>query len=80
VEITYCRYIEAIRKLVIGDERGEVGLYCVGTGLFCGRLVGHGGSIVHVDYDESCRMFVTMGQDSSIMVQKYVLDYANRKV
>jgi hypothetical protein len=34
----------------------------------------HNGSIIHIDYDQHNQIFITMGQDSSIQIQKYTLD------
>jgi hypothetical protein len=36
----------------------------------------HAGSIVHIEYDQQNKIFITMGQDSAIQIQKHLLGVA----
>lgn len=58
---------------MIGNEKGEVKIYCFRTGRFDGKLLDHGGSINHIEYDQQNKIFITMGQDSAIQIQKQQL-------
>lgn len=58
---------------MIGNEKGEIKIYCLRTGRQDGKLLDHSGSITHIEYDQQNKIFVTMGQDSTIQIQKQQL-------
>ena len=57
---------------MIGNEKGEIKMYCIRTGLLEARLLGHNGSITHIEYDQCNKIFISMGQDADIHIQKQI--------
>ena len=57
---------------MVGNEKGEIKLFCISTGQLEARLLSHNGSIIHIEFDQSNNIFVSLGQDGSIHIQKQI--------
>jgi hypothetical protein len=69
--VLYFRYFSCILKFAIGNDKGEVSLYDVTTGSYSYKLhTAHEGSVIGVEYDQSNKLFVTIGLDSTILIHK----------
>ena len=69
-EIVACKILQQNSKFLLGDHRGNLGVYSYNTGEFIENLISHTNEIGSLRIDYSNKLIISGAWDSSLIIQK----------
>jgi len=69
-DITTLKLVQQNKKFIVGDHRGNLGLYLYATGELLKNLVPHTNEITNIKTDFANKLIITASSDSTLYIQR----------
>lgn len=73
-DITHFRMFQRNKKFILGDQRGNLGIYLYATGELLQPMNSHSNEVSSVKIDYLNRLIISSGWDSSVQIQQEIKD------